>query len=55
MPSLHFRLVLAYGSWCTSTKKLSHIPEVVAWFASMHYLLPASNAYLAGDTEFIGF
>lgn len=55
LPPLFFRLILAYGFWGTSTKKLTHINEVAAWFSGMHYPLPTLNAYLAGVTEFAGF
>lgn len=55
LPPLFFRLVLAYGFWVTSVKKLTHIDDIAAWFATMHYPFPTLNAYLAGITEFSGF
>lgn len=55
LPSLLFRLVLAYGFFGPATMKLKNIDGIVEWFTSMGMPLPKLNAFLATGTETAGF
>jgi putative oxidoreductase len=54
LPLLFTRLVLAYGFFGPATMKWSGINNVISWFDSMDYPLPAVSAYLAATTEIVG-
>ncbi len=51
---LILRLVLAYGFFEPALTKWRDINAVGDWFASMNYLLPYLNAYLAAGVEALG-
>lgn len=51
LPSLFFRLILAYGFYGPATMKWGNISGIAEWFGSMGIPLPTLNAYLAASTE----
>lgn len=55
IPPLLFRLILAYGFYEPAMKKIGNIDAIAQWFASMNYIFPTLNAYLAAMTETAGF
>ena len=55
LPSLLFRIVLAYGFYGPATMKLKNFGGIVEWFTSMGMPLPKVNAFLATGTETAGF
>jgi putative oxidoreductase len=55
IPSLLFRLVLAYGFYGTAMMKLKNFNGIVEWFSGMGMPLPKLNAFLATGTETAGF
>ncbi len=54
LPPLFFRIILSYGFFEPAVKKLTHVDDVAAWFASMNYPFPTLNVYLSGLTELTG-
>jgi len=51
LPSLFFRLILAYGFYTPAMMKWGNIKGIAEWFGSMGIPLPTLNAYLAASTE----
>lgn len=51
LPSLFFRLILAYGFYTPAMMKWGNINGIAEWFGSMGIPLPTLNAYLAASTE----
>ncbi len=54
IPLLLVRLTLAYGFYGPAMMKLKNVQGIADWFASMHYIFPKLNAYLATITETSG-
>jgi len=54
LPLLVIRLILAYGFFNPAKMKLSNMPDIISWFASMDIPFPALNAYLAAYSEALG-
>ncbi len=52
---LLFRFLLSYGFYITAMNKVRNIDGVAEWFASMNFVFPTLNAYLATITELTGF
>ncbi|MDA3904850.1 MAG: DoxX family protein [Bacteroidales bacterium] len=51
LPSLFFRLILAYGFYTPAMMKWGNISGIAEWFGSMGIPFPTLNAYLAASTE----
>lgn len=51
LPSLFFRLILAYGFYTPAMMKWGNISGIAEWFGSMGIPFPTLNAYLATGTE----
>ena len=55
LPPLLFRLILSYGFFEPAMMKINNMPDIISWFESMNYPLPALNAYMAAGIETTGF
>ena len=51
LPSLFFRLILAYGFYKPAMMKWGNINGIAEWFGSMGIPMPTLNAYLVASTE----
>ncbi|MCD6090719.1 MAG: DoxX family protein [Bacteroidales bacterium] len=51
LPSLFFRLILAYGFYTPAMMKWGNIGGIAEWFGGMGIPFPTLNAYLAASTE----
>ncbi len=54
LPSLLFRLILAYGFYEPAMNKINNLNGVAEWFAGMNYPAPMVSAILAMITEAAG-
>ena len=51
LPSLFFRLILAYGFYGPAMMKWGNINGIAEWFGNMGIPMPTLNAYMAAATE----
>jgi putative oxidoreductase len=51
LPSLFFRIILAYGFYTPAMMKWGNINGIAEWFGGMGIPFPTLNAYLAASTE----